>query len=56
MNYKRLREALKDYYGTAIYSGLPMAMMKLVDIERASDKELIRLAEQAGFDLSDYED
>ena len=56
MNYQRLREAVRDYYGTAINSGLPMAMMKLVDIERASDKELIRLAEQAGFDLSDYED
>ena len=55
MNYRKLRDDLKEYYGTAIYAGLPMAMIGLADIERASNNELLRLAEEAGFDLSEYE-
>lgn len=55
MNYKQLRSDLIDYFGTAMSSGFPMAVIELSDVERASDAELIRIARRAGFDLREYE-
>jgi hypothetical protein len=45
-----------NYYGTAAYSGMPAAMMDVINVENASPEELIELAEDAGFDLEDYDD
>ena len=58
MNYQidtdRLRRDLMDYYGTAMFSGFPMAVVDLSRIERASDEELIEIAHKNGVDLSEY--
>ena len=54
IDFDKLREDLIDYYGTAIGIS-PIAVMNVVEVETASDKELIRLATQNGFNLSDYE-
>lgn len=54
MNYNKLRADLIDYYGTAMFSGFPMAVVELGDVEVASDAELIKIAKNAGFDLKDY--
>lgn len=54
MYYERLREDLMDYYGTAMYSGSPMAMMELIDVDSATNSELLKLAKDAWFDLDDY--
>ena len=43
-----------DYYGTAMFSGFPMAVVDLSRIERASDEELIEIAQKNGVDLSEY--
>lgn len=51
---ERLREDLKDYYGTAIFSGFPMAIMEVEKVLRASDEELIRMAEKNGMNLQRY--
>ena len=51
---ERLREGLKDYYGTAIFSGFPMAIMEAEKVSRASDEELIRMAEKNGMNLQRY--
>ena len=56
MNYNQLRSDLIDYFGTAMSSGFPMAVIELSDVERASDAELVRIARRAGFDLRKYED
>ena len=56
MDIEALREDLMDYYGTAMMSGFPMAIMDLSDVENASDLKLIMLAEKAGFDLNKYTD
>ena len=32
---ERLREDLKDYYGTAMFNGFPMAMMEVDKVSRA---------------------
>ena len=50
----RLRRDLEDYYGTAMFSGFPMAVMDLSEIKRLSPQELVRLAEKNGIDLRKY--
>ena len=58
MEYKidadRLRRDLIDYYGTAMAGGFPMAVIDLAKIERASDSEIVRIAEKNGFNLRKY--
>ena len=44
-----------DYYGTAMHSGFPMAVIDLSVVESASDSELIRIVERENFDLSEYD-
>ena len=46
-----LRAYLRDYCGTAMFSGFPVAVLDVVDIERASGEELCRIAERLGVDL-----
>ena len=55
MNYNKLRRDLIEYYGSAAYSGSPMAFATLINIENASQRELVQLAKEAGFNLRDYE-
>lgn len=50
-----LRRDLEDYYGSAMCSGFPMAVVELSQVENASPQELVELSRRAGFDLSDYE-
>ena len=54
INTNRLRIDLKEYYGTAMFGGFPMAVMEMNAVERASDEELVKLAEQAGLDIRKY--
>lgn len=56
INYENLRNDLEDYYGTAAASFFPAAFSDAADAAYASPEELIEMAEEAGFDLSDYED
>ena len=54
IDVKRLRRDMKDYYGTAMFNGFPMAVMDLSKVERLSDRELIELAQKNGVDLRKY--
>ena len=54
IDVERLRRDMKDYYGTAMFSASPMAVMDLSRIERASDMEIVEEAQKAGVDLTDY--
>ncbi len=51
IDVNQLRRDLKDYYGTAMWNGFPMALMDLSRIEQMSDQEIIELAQQIGMDL-----
>jgi len=55
IDYEKLREDLIDYYGTAM-SFMPMAVIELSVVEKASNQKLIELALKNGFDLSNYEE
>lgn len=54
IDYEKLRRDLIDYFGSAI--GLfPVAVMDVVRVENASNSELLEIANQNGFNLSEYE-
>lgn len=55
IDIERLREDLINYFGTASFYN-PIAMMDLVNVESASDKEVIQIAIQNGFDLDKYQE
>ena len=44
---EQLREALRDYYGTAM-ARFPMAVMELAEIDRMSDGEVLEAARKIG--------
>lgn len=50
----KLRKELVDYFGTAMFSGNPQAIIDLEKVRRASTDELISIAQRYGFDISDY--
>ena len=54
IDVRRLRKDLKDYYGTAMFSASPLAMMELSKVEHASDREIVEIAQENGVDLSEY--
>lgn len=54
INIEKLREDLYDYFGTAMINTSPLAMMELTKIEKANIYELIKIAEENGFDLNKY--
>ena len=55
IDVSRLRDDLEDYYGTAVFCGMPAAVIELTQAQSASPQELVDMARQAGFDLGRYE-
>ncbi len=43
---EELREKLEDYYGTAMASGMPMAVIELSEVSSMSDEEVMERAEE----------
>ena len=54
VNVDKLRNHLIDYYGSAMYSGFPAAVIEVMDVETASPEELIDIANRAGFNVRNY--
>ena len=55
IDYDRLRSDLINYYhGAYFVGGFGAAMMDAMDVERASDEELVELALRNGFKIEDY--
>lgn len=54
INTYKLRKDLEDYFGTAMFSGNPQAMMDLERVKRASDSELISIARRCGVNINNY--
>ena len=52
-DFERLRKDLLDFYGTAMMFN-PMAMLNVVDVEKADNEKLLHLAQSNGFDLEEY--
>ena len=47
-NVDRVRDALKDYYGTAMASGFPMAVVDLAKVDSMDDDEVLLTAKKNG--------
>ena len=47
-NVDRVRDALKDYYGTAMASGFPMAVVDLAKVDSMTDDEVLLIAKKNG--------
>jgi hypothetical protein len=54
IDFEKLRNDLKDYYGTAIFNGLPMAMVNVNQVEQASNEELIVIAKKLKINMERY--
>ena len=54
IDIEKLRNHLLDYYGTAIYSGMPMACINVAKVEACSVEELLRIAQKERIDLSEF--
>ena len=54
IDIERLRKDLLDYYGTALFTVSPLAIMELNKLERANPEELINLAINNNFNLNKY--
>lgn len=49
-----LRDYMRDYYGAAIFAGMPAAMIDVAKVERASAVELVTIALKEHVDLSKF--
>lgn len=54
-DYDALRDSMKEECLGAAFSGYPFAMADVVDIESASDDELLSIADRLGVDASEFE-
>lgn len=54
IDIEELRNYLTHYYGTAAFSGMPVALMDVARISHASPEELIRIAQEEHIDLSQF--
>ena len=54
IDFNRLRADLIDFFGPAT-TMFDIAWSDIIRVENASNSELISIAEECGFDLSDYE-
>ena len=55
VNFDKLRHDLTDYYGTAVFSGFPAAIIDVSKVQRASDEKLLEIAKNLKLNLSEYE-
>ena len=54
IDVNRLRRDLMDYFGTAMFNASPLAVMDLSRVERASDMDVVKIAQENGMDLREY--
>lgn len=50
----KLREDLKAKLGIGMFGGSPVAMMELLEVDKASEEELAEIAKRNGLDWTDY--
>lgn len=55
INIDKLKDDMKDYYGTGAFSGMPAMITEVRNIDRMSADELIQKAINDGFDIFKYQ-
>lgn len=54
IDFEKLRCALEDYYGTAMFNVSPFAMVDLIELDKKDDYAILNMAINLNFDLSEY--
>ena len=54
LDYRRLRDDLENYFGTAITNGYKQAIIDLVQVQTCPPMDLVQIAQNYGFDLNEY--
>lgn len=54
IDIQRLRNDIKDNYGTAMFNGFPAAVMDLAKVDRMSDQEIVDFAMKKNIRLEKY--
>ena len=55
IDVERLRRALVDDTGAAVFAGSPWAIVDVAELEAASPEDLVAEAERRGWDLRAFE-
>ena len=55
IDIEKLRDYLTDYYGTAVFAGMPAALIDVTRVSHAPADELIRIAQKEHVDLTQFE-
>ena len=53
-NVWRLRNDLRNYYGSAMLSGIPSLAAEVEALDKAGEEEVLKKAREEGFDLGKY--
>ena len=56
INIEMLRRDLMNHYGAAIFAGFDSVMSDLLELDNASEEELIRHAKKEGIDVRKYQE
>ena len=54
INIEELKDDLKNEFGAAAFSGFPVAMMEVFDLDNATDEEIVSKALSMGYDIDKY--
>jgi len=54
IDIKKLRKAIRDYYGTAAANGFSATFVDLAKVDAMSDEELVELAKELKIDLRKF--
>ena len=54
IDIQRLRNDIKDNYGTAMFNDFPAAVMDLAKVDRMSDQEIVEYALKKNIRLEKY--
>jgi len=54
IDVQRLRNDIKDNYGTAMFNGFPMVVVDLGKVDRMSDQEIVNFAINKNMRLDKY--
>jgi len=56
INTEKLRRDLMNHYGATIFAGFDAALEDLIEVDKASEEELIRHAKKEGIDIQQYKE
>lgn len=54
IDFDMLRNDLIDYFGTGMAAGISTCTYGIIEVENASDEELLRIANREGLNLQRY--